>query len=66
MKFDYETNDEQVGIKVGFTIAYFLFTTILFAALSFTGKLGGMNYFHVMLTTSAIVYIGLYLRKALR
>ena len=55
---------EKIGIKLGYLIGYFLFTTILFLVLTLYKK--PVNYFEVILITLSITLIGTLIKRLLK
>ncbi|MFH1770957.1 MAG: hypothetical protein ABH828_05385 [archaeon] len=67
MIFDEGKTWMKVGHRLGFLIAYFLFTTILFMIFLLLSKMPeGWNYFHIMGITAVIAIIGAILRRLLK
>lgn len=67
MKFEEDKSAEKFGVKIGYILAYFLFTTILFYILKFSHKLpGSWSYFHVMGITLLVVLVGLGIARLLK
>ena len=66
MKFDTSKRPERAGKVIGFLFSYTLFTTILFFALLFIGKLpASWTYVHVMGMTFLILLVGTWVRRSL-
>ena len=61
MRFKENKFIENFWEKIGYLVAYFLFTTMLFLILNISGK---VNYFNVMIITLLISLMG-YLLKGL-
>jgi len=58
---------EKIGKKIGFVIAYFIFTTILYFILVLLDKLPETwNYFNIMIITFIIFLIGELIREMLK
>jgi len=67
MKFEENKRIEQYGKILGYLFSYFLFTTILFLILNLLNKIpSSWNYFHIILITLLIVFIGIILKISLK
>jgi|GEM_PF-1922954 len=67
MNFGQDNSTESIGEKVGYVVAYLLFTTILFLVLNLTHKIpDSWSYFHIMGITFSIVLIGTVIRRVLK
>lgn len=67
MKFDNKKTAEKLGKMIGFIIAYFLFTTIIFFIFSFTKRIPeGWTYFHIAGITLAITLLGVLIKQLLK
>ncbi|MBI2136464.1 hypothetical protein HYU06_05315 [Candidatus Woesearchaeota archaeon] len=66
MEFDNDKSLENLGEKLGSIFSYFLFTTMLFLILTFTGKLQTWAYFHVMAITLLVVLVGKIIKRYLQ
>jgi len=66
MQFEKDQGLERIGKRLGFVLAYFIFTTILFFILFFLNKLPETwTYIHIMGTTLGITIIGALLGRFL-
>jgi len=63
MKFEENKSIKSFGKKVGYLVAYFLFTTILFLILNISKK---VSYFNVMILTLFIALIGYIFKRSLK
>ena len=67
MEFEQNKTVEKIGERVGYTFAYFLFTTILFFMLKLLGRIPqAWTYFHIMAITILITIIGYGVKRFLR
>ena len=67
MNFEENKSVEKYGQKIGYLFAYFLFTTILFFALTFLNKIPeSWSYLHLMGITILITISGLTIRRLLK
>lgn len=67
VQFDKKNNFELWGKRTGYIFSYFLFTTVLYTVLYFTGKLPAFwTYFHILAITAGIVLIGSILQRMLK
>ena len=67
MNFEQYKQVEKLGKVVGYTVAYFIFTTALFFLLYFSKKLpGNWNYLNVMAITSLVALTGQILYRLLK
>lgn len=66
MVFEQDRSLENLGEKLGSIFSYFLFTTMLFLVLTFTGKLQSWTYFHVMGITLLVVLLGKIINRYLQ
>ncbi|MBI2105584.1 hypothetical protein HYT56_01970 [Candidatus Woesearchaeota archaeon] len=64
MIFEYDNTLEKAGIKTGYVFSYFLFTTILFFIILSLDK--PLGYFHVMLLSLGIVFVGFLIKRFLK
>jgi hypothetical protein len=66
MKFESFGFAQKFGKFLGFLIAYFLFTAVLFFVLSITKKIpSSWNIFYVAGITLSIVFFGIIIKKLL-
>ncbi|MBI2543298.1 MAG: hypothetical protein HYW24_03870 [Candidatus Aenigmarchaeota archaeon] len=57
----------KTGEKIGYAFGYFMFTTILFLALTLTNKIpASWTYFHIMGVTLAIALTGTLFKRLLK
>jgi len=64
--FNRSQSFEKLGVKVGYLLAYILFTSILFVILTLAHKLpADWSYLHVAGITFVIAFIGGSLKKLL-
>jgi hypothetical protein len=63
MNFEKEKQFSNFSFYLGFLVAYFFFTTIVYLVTTLSGKFPQASYFNFMLVTSAISYLGLLLNK---
>lgn len=57
----------RAGVAMGYTLSYFLFTTILFIMLILLKKIpASWTYFHVMGITGAIALAGIAVKRLLK
>ena len=67
MNFEHNTSIEKWGEWVGYVSAYFLFTTMLFFALTLLNKIpDSWSYLHVMGVTLFIVFSGMIVTRLLK
>ncbi|MBS3126404.1 hypothetical protein J4453_03130 [Candidatus Woesearchaeota archaeon] len=67
MNFEPNKSAEKTGEIAGYTVSYFLFTTILFYILFFLKKMPETwSYFHIMEITAIIAVIGLLVKRLLK
>lgn len=67
MQFEPNRCFDKISEKIGYIAAYFVFTTILFFALTFLNKLPvSWSYFHIILITFLIALSGYGLKVILR
>jgi len=65
MRFEENKSIKNFGKKLGYLVAYFLFTTILYLIINvFYNKI--LNYFTVMLITLFIALIGVLVKRFLK
>jgi hypothetical protein len=63
LNFDRDLFWQKIGQKVGFVVAYFLTTSILFLVLSYLGKLPpGWSYFSLMILVLAISSVAILIK----
>jgi len=54
------------GEKIGYALAYFLFTTVLFFILKLLDKIpNSWSYFHIMMITFLIALLGVVIKRFL-
>lgn len=67
MIFEQSKSTEKFSEKIGYIVAYFLFTTILFFILTLLHKIPtSWSYIHIMAITFGIVLIGAIVKGFLR
>ena len=55
---------KKIGFAAGFTLSYFVFTTLLYFILKFVNKLpNDWTYFHIVGITLSIIIIGIIIKK---
>ena len=65
--FNDDTRTQKVGETLGFLIGYFVFTTILFFALTFLKKIPtSWTYFHIIGLTIVVTLVGTTIRRLLK
>jgi len=66
MIFEQNNSIERFGEKIGYVFAYFLFTTILFFALTLLNKIpSSWSYSYIMIITFTITLIGIVIKRFL-
>ncbi len=64
---DFKPKKDKIPQIIGYTIMYFIFTTILFFILILTDKLPiNWNYFHVLIITLFIILLGRLIKLLLK
>ena len=67
MKFEKDKTPKKFGKNIGYLVAYFIFTTILYFVLKFFDKIPeSWTYFHVMGITLIIAVVGYILGRLLK
>jgi hypothetical protein len=67
MRFWQDDHIENLGEKLGFSLSYLLFTSILFLAFGSLGKLpAGWGFLHIMALTLLIVLLGKGIKRLLK
>ncbi len=66
LKFD-DKEERGIGKIVGYVLAYFIFTTLLYFVLIFLKKISeSWTYFHIMAITLLIVGFGSLIKRLLK
>lgn len=67
LEFTRKKTAEKTGKIIGYVISYFVFTTIFYLILSFTGRLSSsFTYLHIAGITLAITLFGVLIKQLLK
>lgn len=67
MNFEKKISNEKIKVELGYIIAYFLFTIVVFYTLKFLKKFPSeWNFFHAITITLIIVLIAWLIKGALK
>ena len=67
MEFEKDDSFEKYGKIFGFLSAYFVFSTILFLIMKYSGSLPGeWTYFHLLAVTVLLVLFGYLIKRLLK